>query len=60
MIRGPASTLYGGGAIAGVVNFISKMPGEKLVADLILNQSHIGQTNIGAYISQRKGNYRFS
>jgi len=60
VIKGPASTLYGGGAIAGVVNFISKMPGEKLVADLILNQSHIGQTNIGAYISQRKGRFGFS
>ena len=26
VIKGPASTLYGGGAIAGVVNFISKTP----------------------------------
>lgn len=60
VIKGPASTLYGGGAIAGVVNFISKMPGEKLEADLILNQSHIGQTNIGAYISQKRGKFGYS
>jgi iron complex outermembrane receptor protein/outer membrane receptor for ferrienterochelin and colicins len=60
VIKGPASTLYGGGAIAGVVNFISKMPGEKLEADFLLNQSHIGQTNIGAYISQKKKKFGFS
>lgn len=60
VIKGPASTLYGGGAIAGVVNFISKMPGEKLEADFIFNQSHIGQTNAGAYISQKLGKFGFS
>ncbi len=60
VIKGPASTLYGGGAIAGVVNFISKMPGEKMEADLLLNQSHIGQTNIGTYLSQKKGKFGYS
>lgn len=60
VIKGPASTLYGGGAIAGVVNFISKMPGEKPEADFLLNQSHIGQTNIGTYISQKRGRFGFS
>ncbi|MGC4235232.1 MAG: TonB-dependent receptor [Niabella sp.] len=53
VIKGPASTLYGGGAIAGVVNFISKMPGEAFEGDIMLNQSNIGQTNIGGYFSQR-------
>lgn len=60
VIKGPASTLYGGGAIAGVVNFISKMPGEKLEADFMFNQSHIGQTNVSAYISKKKGKFGFS
>lgn len=60
VIKGPASTLYGGGAIAGVVNFISKTPQEKLEADLMFNQSHIGQTNIGGYVSQKKGKFGFS
>ncbi|MGC4101025.1 TonB-dependent receptor [Ferruginibacter sp.] len=54
VIKGPASTLYGGGAIAGVVNFISKLPQEKFEGDMIFNQSHIGQTNLGAYFSQKK------
>lgn len=60
VIKGPASTLYGGGAIAGVVNFISKTPQEKLEADLMFNQSHIGQTNIGGYVSQKRGKFGFS
>ena len=60
VIKGPASTLYGGGAIAGVVNFISKMPGEKMEADFLFNQSHIGQTNVGTYLSQKKGKFGYS
>ena len=46
IIKGPASPLYGGGAIAGVVNFISKTPKEQAEYDFVLNQSNIGQTNI--------------
>jgi outer membrane receptor for ferrienterochelin and colicins len=49
IIKGPASTLYGAGAIAGVVNFISKTPKEKAAYNFILNQSNVGQTNIGAF-----------
>lgn len=54
IIKGPASTLYGGGAIAGVVNFISKTPQLKPENSFILNQSSIGQTNAG-YFSSGKG-----
>jgi iron complex outermembrane receptor protein/outer membrane receptor for ferrienterochelin and colicins len=60
VIKGPASTLYGGGAIAGVVNFISKQPGEQLEGDFIFNQSNIGQKNIGGYISKKKNKFGFS
>lgn len=60
VIKGPASTLYGGGAIAGVVNFISKAPKEKFEGDFIINQSNIGQTNIGGFIAQKKGKLGFS
>lgn len=60
VIKGPASTLYGGGAIAGVVNFISKVPGDKPEYDLLFNQSHIGQTNLGIYALQKKGKLGFS
>ncbi|MGO4772144.1 TonB-dependent receptor domain-containing protein [Flavobacterium sp. W22_SRS_FK3] len=60
VIKGPSSTLYGGGAIAGVINFISKTPKEKGEYNFILNQSNITQTNIGGYASQRKGKFGYS
>jgi outer membrane receptor for ferrienterochelin and colicins len=53
IIKGPASPLFGGGAIAGVVNFISKTPKQNPEYNIILNQSNIGQTNIGGFASQR-------
>lgn len=54
IIKGPASTLYGGGAIAGVINFISKIPGVTAEHSFLLNQSNIGQTNLGYFSSHRK------
>ena len=60
VIKGPASTLYGGGAIAGVINFISKTPEEKFEGDLLFNQSNVGQTNIGGYISGRQKKFGYS
>lgn len=60
IIKGPASTLYGGGAIAGVVNFISKQPKLKWEGDFLLNQSNVGQSNVGAYLSKRNQYFGFS
>ena len=61
IIKGPVSPLFGGGAIAGVVNFISKTPREKAENSIMLNQSHIGQSNLGYFSSQRnkKTGYTF-
>ena len=53
IIKGPVSPLFGGGAIAGVINFISKTPGTKPEFSFILNQSNIGQSNIGGFAAQR-------
>ena len=60
IIKGPSSTLYGGGAIAGVVNFISKTPKEEGEYNFIINQSNVGQTNIGGYASQKKGKFGYT
>jgi outer membrane receptor for ferrienterochelin and colicins len=60
VIKGPASTLYGGGAIAGVVNFISKTPTDKGEFNFIFNQSNIGQTNLGGYISRKNGKFGYA
>lgn len=53
IIKGPASTLYGGGAIAGAINFVSKTPDDKPEYLFFVNQSHLGQNNMGAYLSQK-------
>ncbi len=55
IIKGPASPLFGGGAIAGVINFISRTPREKPEYNFIINQSNIGQSNIGGFASAKKG-----
>lgn len=60
IIKGAASTLYGAGAIAGVVNFISKAPKEKAEYSFILNQSNVGQTNIGGFAMQRNKKMGYS
>jgi iron complex outermembrane receptor protein len=51
-IKGSASTLYGGGAIAGLINLISKEPksNETLVH---LNASHIGAFDVNTFMSRR-------
>ena len=53
IIKGPASPLFGAGAIAGVVNFISRTPKEIPEYNFIINQSNIGQTNIGGFAARR-------
>src|SRR5690606_3457825 len=42
IIKGSVSTLYGGGAIAGLVNMVSKRPEEDPSLDLLLSQTHVG------------------
>lgn len=65
LIKGSASTLYGGGAIAGLVNLISKTPENKPELSVLLNGTsdkgfdgstyysekwkHIGTTIFGSY-----------
>ncbi len=53
LIKGAASTLYGGGAIGGLVNFISKKPTYTPDASLVLNQTTLKETNINGYYAQR-------
>jgi len=60
IIKGPSSTLYGAGAIAGVVNFISRTPKEKAEFNFIVNQSNVGQTNIGGFGMQRNKKFGYS
>lgn len=55
VIKGASSTLYGEGAIAGIVNLITKTPGEKRTLDFMLNgTSALGLDLSGFYTQQFK------
>jgi outer membrane receptor for ferrienterochelin and colicins len=55
VIKGSASTLYGGGAIAGIVNLVSKTPSRKKDLEMIANGTSAGGLDISAFYSQRYG-----
>jgi outer membrane receptor for ferrienterochelin and colicins len=55
IIKGASSTLYGGGAIAGLINIISKKPKPGVPErSLMLNQSSLQESNFNIYLSERK------
>ena len=53
IIKGPAATFYGAGAIAGVVNFISKVPEEEPVTTLLFNQTSARGTDVSLFNSRK-------
>jgi len=53
IIKGPSATFYGGGAIAGVINFISKEPEKMSVTSMIINQTSALGTDLSLFRSQR-------
>ena len=53
-IKGSASTLYGGGAISGLINLISKEPTKEETL-IHLNASHIGAFDVNAFVSRKIG-----
>jgi iron complex outermembrane receptor protein/outer membrane receptor for ferrienterochelin and colicins len=53
LIKGSASTLYGGGAIGGLVNIISRKPVMQQEAVVSLNQSTLNETNFNTYLSKK-------
>lgn len=55
IIKGSSSTLYGGGAIAGLVNLISKTPEEKRELNFLLNGTSGKGLDASAFYSQRFG-----
>jgi outer membrane receptor for ferrienterochelin and colicins len=57
IIKGSSSTLYGGGAIAGIINFISKAPATTRDLSFMVNRSTLNETNVNGYFSQRFGKF---
>ncbi|WP_143309242.1 TonB-dependent receptor [Chitinophaga vietnamensis] len=55
IIKGSVSTLYGGGAIAGMINFIAKTPSNKPELTILANRTTLKENNFNAFYSQRYG-----
>ncbi len=51
VIKGVASALYGAGAMGGVVNLLSRRPGDALEREVLLNQSTRGATDAVFWLS---------
>ena len=60
IIKGPSATFYGGGAIAGVVNFISKEPQDIPVTTLIVNQTSALGTDFSVFDSRRLSSFAYT
>lgn len=55
VIKGAASTLYGGGAIAGLVNLVSKTPGKNRELLFLANGTSAGGLDLNGFYSRRWG-----
>ncbi|MES2134570.1 MAG: TonB-dependent receptor [Bacteroidota bacterium] len=55
IIKGSASTLYGGGAIGGLINFISRAPVDSAQTTLTFNATSLKEYNLNAFTSKKMG-----
>lgn len=53
IVKGSASTLYGGGAIGGLINLVSRRPKAERELTAVLNRSTLKETNLNAYYSEQ-------
>lgn len=53
VIKGAASTLYGGGAIGGLVNLVSKTPGDEKELNFLANATSAGGWDLSGFYSER-------
>ena len=60
IIKGSTSTLYGGGAIAGLVNLISRTPQEEPNLELMFSQTQALGSTVNAFYAQQYGKAGFT
>ncbi|TKD65161.1 TonB-dependent receptor [Flavobacterium sp. ASW18X] len=60
IIKGSSSTLYGGGAIAGLVNMVSKTPNEEPALDIMLTQTQALGSTANVFYSKRNEKFGVS
>lgn len=60
IIKGSSSTLYGGGAIAGLINMVSKTPDEEPALDIMLTQTQALGSTANVFYSKRKEKFGIS
>lgn len=56
VIKGAASALYGASALGGVINFVSRRPGDVAEAEALLNLTSRGGQDLTAYVAAPAGN----
>ena len=57
VVKGASSTLYGGGAIAGLVNLVSKTPSETPETAIMLNMTSAEGLDVSAFHSRESGSH---
>lgn len=57
IIKGSSSTLYGGGAIAGLINLVSKEPAQHRDLSFLVNATSAGGLDLSGYYSQKFDGY---
>jgi iron complex outermembrane receptor protein/outer membrane receptor for ferrienterochelin and colicins len=60
IVKGPAATFYGGGAIAGVINFVSRRPGDEPVTNMIFNVTSAGGVDFSAFDARKFGRHGYT
>jgi outer membrane receptor for ferrienterochelin and colicins len=60
IIKGSASTLFGGDAIGGIINLVSKDPSGKPETNLLINQTTLRETDVNTYITRKNKNTGFT
>ena len=60
IIKGSSSTLYGGGAIAGLINMVSKTPDKEPALDIMLTQTQALGSTANVFYSKRNEKFGVS